>query len=275
LHIQDFEVDAAFELGFLNGSTLRRSVEVAERWVLGRFNRVSTISLRMMEHLRNKGVAADQCVLFPNWADIGGGGQGSLRTEFGIAQDAVVALYSGNMGKKQGLELLAEAASLLRADRRLHFVFCGDGAGRRELIERCHGLQNVRFMGLQPAERLGELLAMADIHLLPQRADAADLVMPSKLTGMLASGRPVVATANVGTEIEVAVNGRGLVVRPGDAAAFAAAIVELADDPVRRRSLGAAGRKFAIENLDKEMVLRRFEDMTIKLVSKEVVEQSI
>ncbi len=72
------------------------------------------------------------------------------------------------------------------------FVFCGNGAGRDALVALCAGLSNVRFLDLQPVERLSELLAMADIHLLPQRADAADLVMPFKLTGMLASGRPVV-----------------------------------------------------------------------------------
>ena len=104
----------------------------------------------------------------------------------------------GSMYAKQGLEILAEAAHRCP---QVQFVFCGNGAGRADFEARCRGLANVRFLDLQPMARLGELLTCADVHLLPQRADAADLVMPSKLTGMLASGRPVVATAHAGTEV--------------------------------------------------------------------------
>jgi colanic acid biosynthesis glycosyl transferase WcaI len=134
------------------------------------------------------------------------------------------------MGGKQGLDILADTARLLVNDERLHFVFCGNGAGRAELEGRCTGLANVRFLDLQPLERLGELLTFADIHLLPQRADAADLVMPSKLTGMLASGRPIVVTAHPGTEVARVVEGCGLVVEPERPEVFADAIAALASD---------------------------------------------
>ena len=187
--------------------------------------------------------------------------------ELGIAADAVVALYSGNMGGKQGLEILAQAAHLLRDLKQVVFVFCGNGAERPRLEEACAALQNVSFIDLQPQERLGELLCMADIHLLPQRADAADLVMPSKLTGMLASGRPVVTTASAGTELSVAVADCGLVVPPENATRFANAIAVLAKDAALRRKLGEAGRKYAEEFLDKEAILSRFEAEIQKLVS--------
>ena len=139
------------------------------------------------------------------------------------------------------------------------FVFCGAGAGRADLVEQCAGLPNVRFMDLQPLERLGELLEMADIHLLPQRADAADLVMPSKLTGMLASARPVVATAHPETELASVVARCGLVVPPEQPQAFAEAIMKLANDAALRTRLGAAGRAYAEANLDRDAVLGRFE----------------
>jgi colanic acid biosynthesis glycosyl transferase WcaI len=100
---------------------------------------------------------------------------------------------------------------------------------------------------------------MADIHLLPQRADAADLVMPSKLTGMLASGRPVVATAQVDTELANAVAGCGVVTPPGDAAAFAAAIAALAQDAPLRARLGAAARDYAMHHLGRDAVLGQIE----------------
>jgi colanic acid biosynthesis glycosyl transferase WcaI len=195
------------------------------------------------------------------------------RAELGIAPDAVVALYSGNMGGKQGLELLAEVAKVIAAraplpqntpvggppSGRLVFVFCGNGAGRADLVQRCQGLGNVQFLDLQPAARLPDLLAMADIHLLPQRADAADLVMPSKLTGMLASARPVVATAHPGTELAHVVQACGVVVPPEDPQAFADALLLLAADPDLRQRLGAAGFLYAQAHLDKEAVLARFE----------------
>jgi colanic acid biosynthesis glycosyl transferase WcaI len=123
-------------------------------------------------------------------------------------------------------------------------------------------LLNVRFLELQPMERLSDLLGMADIHLLPQRADAADLVMPSKLTGMLASGRAVVATASESTELGRVVQhdaACGLIVAPEQPEAFAQAIAALAGDPARRSAKGLSGRAYAERELDRDQILRRFE----------------
>ncbi len=285
LHIQDYEVDAAFDLGLLKGKLLRGMVAAGERWLMRRFDRVSTISLRMVDRAVSKGVPSERVVLFRNWVEITGlriedQGSSGYRAELGIAGDAVVALYSGNMGGKQGLEVLAEVARIFGKSPSppaplpkgegsdLVFVFCGNGAGRDDLVARCAGLANVRFLDLQPAERLGELLAMADIHLLPQRADAADLVMPSKLTGMLASGRPVVATAHVGTELATVVQDCGLVVPPEQAEAFADAITKLANDAALRSRLGAVGRAYAVANLDRDAVLAGFEQALKALIAK-------
>jgi colanic acid biosynthesis glycosyl transferase WcaI len=138
--------------------------------------------------------------------------------------------------------------------------------GRPNLVALCAGLTNVRFIDLQSIERLPDLLATADIHLLPQRADAADLVMPSKLTGMLASARPVVATAHTGTELADVVRCCGLVVPPADAAAMATAICDLASDRVLRERLGVAGFLYAQQHLDKEGVLKQFETDMLELV---------
>ena len=181
-----------------------------------------------------------------------------------MAPGEVVALYSGNMGEKQGLEVLADVARLLAQEAsQVVFVFCGSGAGRADLVARCQGLPNVRFLDLQPLAKLPDLLATADIHLLPQRADAADLVMPSKLTGMLASARPVVSTAHAGTELAGVVASCGLVVPPEDPAAMTAAIVTLAAYPDLRASLGVAGRAHALQHMDREAVLLRFEAMLL------------
>lgn len=124
---------------------------------------------------------------------------------------------------------------------------------------RCGGLRNCRFLELQPIGRLNELLNLADIHVLPQRADAADLVMPSKLTGMFASGRAVIAMASPGTELHDVVAPRGIVVPPGDAETLASSIDALAANAAERARLGQAGRKFAEAVLSRDAVLSAFD----------------
>ncbi|MBS0367641.1 MAG: glycosyltransferase WbuB [Proteobacteria bacterium] len=270
VHIQDYEVDAAFDLGVLKGEGLKRLALSIERWFLRRFDRFSTISRRMLEMGVRKGIPERDVVLFPNWVDLAAispSSEGAYRRELGIDSRTVVALYSGNMGAKQGLEVLSEAARLLSDDPSICFIFCGNGAGRAELERQAGGLKNVRFLDLQPLERLGELLGTADIHLLPQRADAADLVMPSKLTGMLASGKAVVATAHAGTEVANVVDGCGLVVPPESPIEFSQAIQRLACDEALRRRLGKAGREYAERFLDRDSVLRSFESELKRLIA--------
>ncbi|MDT0496372.1 glycosyltransferase WbuB [Algiphilus sp. W345] len=262
IHIQDFEIDAAFGLGLLRGATLQRIVLVMERMLLRRFDRVSTISNRMLERAAKKGVAPSKLTLFPNWVDTAAvrplEGFSPYRRELGIPAESVVALYSGNMGEKQGLEILGDTARRLSGRSDIRFVFCGGGSGRSALERQCAGLSNVQFLPLQSMDRFNDLLGLADIHLLPQRADAADLVMPSKLTGMLASGRAVLATAVESTELAKAVSGRGVVVPPGDVERFSAALTELASDSVRRAELGRCARQYAEDALGREAVLGRF-----------------
>lgn len=265
LHIQDYEVDAAFGLGLVQGGGLRRIALSVERWLLGRFDRVSTLSNAMLRRAEEKGVVPARLVLFPNWVDVRAirprraGAIDDYRKALGVPLDAVVVLYAGSLGNKQGIELLAEAAVLLEERTDIHFVICGNGPSRAALVDACSALRRVHFLDLQPAERLDDLLGMADIHVLPQRDDAADLVMPSKLAGMFASGRAVVATAHPGTELERAVAGRGVVVPPGDARALADAIAQLAVARASRAALGAAGRAYAETELDRDAILQRFE----------------
>lgn len=263
LHIQDFEVDTAFDLGILSGSLIRGFVVKLERWLMRRFDRVSTISERMLDRLITKGVDSSRCVLFPNWVNTDAifplQKQSPMRKELGISEDTVVALYSGNMGEKQGLEILVEVAQTLSGHKDLLFILCGDGAVRMRLLKLTEGFPNILFLPLQPVERLNELLNLADIHLLLQRADAADRVLPSKLTGMMASGRPVVATTHPDTEIGRILEHRGLIVPPGEGAALAKAVLHLAAHSEERATLGRAARSFAVTQWSRDQVLGRFE----------------
>lgn len=264
LHVQDFEVDAAFDLGLLPaGGVVQRLALTCEQRAMRCFSRASTISPRMVDKLLQKGIEPSRAVHFPNWVDIEAifpmSGPNALRAELGIGPDKIVLLYSGNMGAKQGLEVLPELARRLCAQSRLHFVFCGDGAYRAQLEQAVAELANISFLPLQPVERLNELLNAADIHLLPQRAGAADLVMPSKLTGILASGRPVIATAAPGTQIARAVEGCGIAVEPGDTEAITKAVELLAENDELRRRMGYAARMYAEKELARDAVLQRFE----------------
>jgi colanic acid biosynthesis glycosyl transferase WcaI len=259
LHLQDFEIDVAFGLGLLKGKALRRIVLRMERSILRRFDTVSTISGRMIERLLTKGVVPERTRYFPNWVDLSrprqGLAKGMYRADLGIPSDAVVALFSGSLGGKQGLMVIPAAASLLRNRSNIVFVVCGDGVMKSDLENAVAGLPNVRMLPLQPAARLSELLGMADIHLLPQSPDAADLVLPSKLSGMLASGRPVIATCRPGTEISEIVSQCGLVVAPQDSTALALAVSRLADDMAMRLELGRRAREFAESNFERNAVL--------------------
>jgi colanic acid biosynthesis glycosyl transferase WcaI len=261
LHIQDFEVDVAFQMNLLKGKRLESIVLRAERWLLGWFDVVSSISNRMLDKLHLKGVEAGRVKFFPNWVDITHiyplPEPSNYRTELGIAAHVKVLLFSGTLGGKQGLMVIPEAAKKLAHREDLLFVICGDGMMKPQLEAASAGLTNIRFLPLQPFDRLGQLLGLADIHLLPQSPEAADLVLPSKLSGMLASGKPVIATCQVGTEIAHVVSKCGLVVPPEDSTALAVAIEHLFDDDKARLQLGEMARHYAKESFDKNNVLGR------------------
>ncbi len=278
LHVQDFEIDAAFELGLLPA---RGPVHKLALWLEGvftrAFTRVSSISGMMVNRTEQKGVPPGRAVMFPNWVDVDAvfplQGENEFRRVLELG-DKMIVLYSGNMGNKQGLELLAPLARAFApggtyADERVHFLFCGDGAFRPKLEGLVGGLENVTLLGLQPMSELNELLNAADIHLLPQRAGAADLVMPSKLTGMLSSGRPVLATADAGTQVAKVVGHPlrpcGVVVPAEDPEALHAALARMIADAHLRHELGAAGRAYAVRCLGREEVLLKFEQDLIGL----------
>lgn len=263
VHLQDFEVEAALATGLLGqrGLAARLALKL-EAWLLRRADRISTISPQMCARLIAKGVAPAKVLELRNWADTrfkpDPKGAAELRREWGLGERKVL-LYSGNIARKQGIEVLIDAAWLLQQRHDLVFVICGEGPNRAVLATMAEGLENVWLFDLQPVDRMGALLELATLHLLPQIAGAADLVLPSKLTNMLASGKPVVATAVMGTGLAQEVEGCGLVVPPEDPSALADAIAELVDDPLRCAKLGAVSRRRAAQRWEKGAIIDRFE----------------
>jgi colanic acid biosynthesis glycosyl transferase WcaI len=263
LHIQDFEVEAAFVTGLLpDGGLLAKAARAYEKWCFKK-TMISTISPQMCEKLRVLDVPEDFIYEFRNWANIDDikplPGLSKFRDKWGI-KTPHVALYSGNIGNKQGIEIILDVARLLVDRDDLTFVICGNGASREKLMAAAKGLPNVLFHDLQPVEMMSELLGLATVHLLPQIAGAADLVLPSKLANMLASGRSVLATAHAETGLAHEVEGCGRAVPPEDATAMAHMLGVLLDDAELRCKLGNAGRERAEKYWGRKQILASFSD---------------
>jgi colanic acid biosynthesis glycosyl transferase WcaI len=146
-------------------------------------------------------------IFFPNWSDTSFfyplNNKADLKEEFGFGKEDKLALYSGAIGEKQGLESILFAAKELKNVSGLKFVICGNGPYKEKLeaLSMEMQLDNLFFMPLQPLEKFNRFLNMADIHLVIQKVNAGDLVMPSKLTNILAAGGLAIVTANPGTSL--------------------------------------------------------------------------
>lgn len=236
-HVQDLQVDAARDLEILSNAALLRSLEWLERKLLGGVDRVSSISPGMLRRLTAKPVPPERLVSFPNWVDEEVvhplPKARSLRAAFGIPMEKTVVMYTGNLGEKQGLDALPRVAERLQHREDFLFLIVGEGGSKAALIAEVErrGLTNVQFEGLQPSERHAALFATPDVHLVLQRRAAADLVMPSKLTNIVAAHGHAVITAEPGTSLhDVVVEWRaGTVIPPEDDDALLGAIVRVAD----------------------------------------------
>lgn len=210
LHIQDFELDAMFGAGLAERGIygkLRTIATRIETAILRGFDQVSTISHSMMEKARQKGVDADKLIHFPNWSDTGAitpdADHQTLRSQWCVDDRDIVILYAGNLGNKQGLELLIDTAHALRDEPRLQFYIVGDGASRTALVNMAKekDLGNVHFKPLLPWKDVPAMLTLADVHVVMQKKGVADAVLPSKLTNILAAGGHAVVTAEPETEL--------------------------------------------------------------------------
>jgi colanic acid biosynthesis glycosyl transferase WcaI len=246
---------------------VRRALYGIERFLMQRFDGVSTITEAMRRRVVAKGVSEDRTCVVPNWANLESvrpmRRENEARVEFGAGPDDLLVMYAGNIGEKQGLEVVLDAADLLRGRPEIKFALIGYGVAR-ERLERAaeeRGLKNMRFLPVQPPERLPLLLSAGDIQLVVQRREAADLVMPSKLMNILAAGRPCLATTDEGTALhDVLTEHRcGISSEPDNAKELAEGIVVLADDARMRELLGSNARAYAESHLRQDKILATFE----------------
>ncbi len=270
MHVQDLEIDAALGLGLIKEGRLSKGITFLERVVLEKFDLLLTISKSMRLKIEERANLKSSAYLFKNWADVDrihprvDGAH--FRKELDLSVEDTVVLYSGNLGFKQGLDIVIDCARYLEGEKRIQFVICGAGAAENELRKRAKDLVNMHWLPLQPEKMLPNLLACPDIHVLPQRLEADQLVLPSKLGGILSSGRPVVVTAMPGSELGDAVGGGGILVPPQDAGALANAIQSLHKDPVFRAKLGRTARETALRDWNKEVILADFEDHLLSTI---------
>jgi colanic acid biosynthesis glycosyl transferase WcaI len=247
-NIQDVYPDVAVELGVLTNRSVIAIAHALERFCYRRADAVTVLSEDLKENLALK-VGAEKLHVIPNFVDTGSIGpaerENAYRREFGLEGKTVV-MYAGNVGLSQSLDLMLEAAVALSYEPDLAFVVNGQGAARSELERKAGGMGNVVFVDPQPLERLPDVLAAADIHLVPLKRGLAAASVPSKTYSILAAGRPLIASVDSGSEITRLIerSGAGLSVPPEDGEALTKAIRRLLDAPDEGAAMGASGRTF-------------------------------
>lgn len=266
-HVEDLQPDIAGELKLLPGvavKLLRALERLAYEWAA----LVSTLSERMAGRIVAKGIPSEKVAVFPHWAapalfdvPISGGGR-KFREVTGL-KGRFLVLHSGNMGVKQGLDVVVEAARLSSHDDRMVFLLVGDGAAR-PLLEKqaaAANLNNVRFMPLQPREIFYDMLAAADLTLITQQRKVSDTVFPSKTVSLLAAARPIVASISRGSEVARVLEDSkgGVVVPPDDAHLLLGAIGSLRNDPQGRMTMSERGRIYARDRWDGARILPQME----------------
>lgn len=265
-HVQDLQPDAALELGMLRKGLVSRVLYGLEKITYRVVQKVSAISPGMLRRIEGKGLSSGKLVLFRNWADdqvVTPRNRDTVYRKTWDLGNRFVVMYAGNLGLKQGLETVLEAAAILRDREDVVFVIVGDGGQKDDLMElaRARGLGNVMFKPLQPLDQLSELLATADVGVVPQRRAVSDIVLPSKVSNILGSGRPVIVAADPGTDLhQLVTEGEcGIAVDPGNAGSLADAIGLLHDDPNLRTRFGRNARRAAEHGCSSTTILDEFE----------------
>jgi len=250
-NVQDVFPDIAVELGAISNPRVIAAASWLERFLYRRSDAVTVLSEDLRENVAAKlhGHRPERVEVIPNFVDTEriapAERENSYRAEYALGGRTVI-MYAGNVGLSQSLDLVVDAARRHQHRDDLVFVINGGGSALAGLRGRAAGLDNLRFVPMQPRERLPEVLAAADLHLVPLRTGLARSSVPSKLYSILAAGRPVLASVDAGTEVASTIEraGAGVSVPPEDPEAFNAALDELLEDPARMAALGAAGRRF-------------------------------
>jgi len=273
--VMDLQPDAALELGMLRSGALLRALYRLEKSAYENASFVSTLTEGMRQRIISKSIPENKVTLFALGADedlflVHRGVDGDpFRRHYGL-EGKFIVVHSGNMGVKQGLDVILDAAELTRNHPTIVYLLVGDGATRGELETRvaARNLRNVRFLPVLAGDQFFEMLAAADISLITQQASVADIVFPSKTATLMSAGCPLVASVNPNSEVARVVreSGAGIVVPPEKPQPLFDAITNLLNDPRRLAEMSAAGRHYAREHWDEPITLARMESELIEVV---------
>ncbi|MFJ2919147.1 glycosyltransferase [Streptomyces sp. NPDC087307] len=266
--VQDLMGAAAAQSGIRGGGRAAAVASAAERYALRSAALVGVIHETFVPRVTAYGVDPARIRTVPNWSHVRAPSADRARTRarLGWSEGTPVVLHSGNMGLKQGLEVLVDAARLAPGIR---VVIMGDGNQREALRERAAGLRNLEILPPAGADEFTDVLAAADVLAVTQRASVLDMSVPSKLTSYFVSGRPVVASVaeGGGTAQEVQRSGAGLLVAPEDPAALLSAVRKLVEAPAGADALGANGPQYVARHLSREAGLARFDALLTEVLA--------
>lgn len=264
-YLQDIYPDVAVALGTVANNWAVRRLRSALFDIYRRCDRMVVLSQDMADLLTDGGVAAERISIIPNWADthsiVPVLGPSRFREQHQLG-DRFIAMYSGNLGLTQRLEEFVQAASLLKD--RADILFCFVGRGSQENVLRglvtANGLTNVRFFDYQPQGELTHSLTAANLHLVPLTRELSRCLMPSKLYGILAAGRPYLTNAPAGSELHAisTTHHVGLTVEPGSVQAIAARILWAADHPAELENMGRNARQLAESEYTEQHSITKF-----------------
>jgi len=254
---------------------VERGLQAVNRFLARRADRVVALGETMRRRLiEGKGADPARTVVIADWADCAAIAPGPRANAFAARHGLdgrFVVMHSGNIGLSQELETLVEAARALRTVPEILVVLQGEGVRRAALQEQARrlGLPNVRFLPFAPKEALGEAFAAADVFVVSLRAGMAGYIVPSKLYGILAAGRPFVACVEEASEVAAIAHRHacGLVVPPGEPDALADRILKLYHDRPLAARMGENARRAALE-FDRPRQVRAYADLFRELAGR-------
>lgn len=272
-HVQDMQPDAAAGLGMLKQGTLMRALYGLEKFAYSKAARVGGITRSMLNAFRSKGVPDSKLVFFPNGVVLPDPSArpalGAFRARHGFAAGEFLVLYSGNLGMKQGLDILVEAARHLSPNIRI--ILCGEGAQRAHLAEmvRRYDLRNVTMLPLQADNQYREMLFDANVCVITQQRGSGGFFFPSKLLTTLAWEKPVLTVADETSDL---VHGLregnfGLNVEPGLPEKLARTIEAMSANREQLHGYALAGRQY-VSQFAMERVLDDFATELEKVVAE-------
>jgi colanic acid biosynthesis glycosyl transferase WcaI len=265
-NVQDVYPDVAVELGVLSNPLIVATARRLERLCYARADAVTVLSDDLKENVSTRVEDGEKVRVIPNFVDTEwiapGPSDNAYRREYGLSEKFVV-MYAGNVGLSQSLDLVLDAAAALAHEKDIVFVINGGGAGKAGLQQRAMGMSNVVFVDMQPSTRLPEVLAAADLHLVPLKRGLARSSVPSKTYSILAAGRPLIASVDSGSEVARVVEraGAGLAVPPEDPEAFTKAVRALYERRAELPAMGAGGRAFVEQWASPAAVARKYADL--------------